>query len=216
MNLSSAFDIIGTSFSANAAQSALVAKNIANASTPGYTRETANLESLDFGGVDVVSIGRAANAAQSALVAKNIANASTPGYTRETANLESLDFGGVDVVSIGRAANAALLAQLNDATAGSAAANALLTGLSTISAGINDGGASGSAGNGGSPAAAISALQTALQAYDAAPGDATAGAAAPMRISHRYLPLSSHMAPPGHRHPVTSRHRGARRRRRRR
>ena len=42
MSLSAAFNIISSSFAANAAQTAVVSNNIANANTPGYSREIAN------------------------------------------------------------------------------------------------------------------------------------------------------------------------------
>ena len=63
MNLSSAYNIIGSSFSANAAQTALVSQNISNANTTGYTVKTANLSTTAFGSVDVTSVQRAANEA---------------------------------------------------------------------------------------------------------------------------------------------------------
>jgi flagellar hook-associated protein 1 FlgK len=63
MSLSTAFNIISSSFSANAAQSAVVARNIANVNTPGYSREIANLVTSDYGGADVASVTREANAA---------------------------------------------------------------------------------------------------------------------------------------------------------
>ncbi len=43
MSLSSAFNIINSAFVANAAQSAVIASNISNASTTGYSREIANV-----------------------------------------------------------------------------------------------------------------------------------------------------------------------------
>ena len=63
MSLSTAFNIISSSFSANAAQTAVVAGNISNASTTGYSREAANVVTTFGGGAEVASITRAANAA---------------------------------------------------------------------------------------------------------------------------------------------------------
>ena len=63
MTLSSAYNIINSSFAANAAQSATIARNITNASTPGYSREIANVVDNPYGGADVASITREANSA---------------------------------------------------------------------------------------------------------------------------------------------------------
>jgi flagellar hook-associated protein 1 FlgK len=68
MTLSSAFNIINTSFQAIGTQSATIASNIANANTPGYSRQTANLGDSPFNGVTVFSITRDANAALAAQV----------------------------------------------------------------------------------------------------------------------------------------------------
>ena len=63
MSLSAAFNIISSSFGANAAQVATVAGNIANANTTGYSREIANVLTNGSGGAEVVSVTRVANAA---------------------------------------------------------------------------------------------------------------------------------------------------------
>ena len=63
MSLSAAFNIISSSFAANAAQTAVVSNNIANANTPGYSREIANVVTNSYGGADVASVTRVANAA---------------------------------------------------------------------------------------------------------------------------------------------------------
>ena len=63
MSLSTAFNIISSSFTANAAQTAIISSNISNANTPGYTRKTANLATTPYGGADVASISSAANTA---------------------------------------------------------------------------------------------------------------------------------------------------------
>jgi flagellar hook-associated protein 1 FlgK len=63
MSLSSALNIINSAFVTNAAQSAVIASNISNASTTGYNRELANVVTTYSGGPEVVSVTREANAA---------------------------------------------------------------------------------------------------------------------------------------------------------
>jgi len=63
MSLSSAYNIINSAFATNAAQSATIARNITNVSTPGYSREIANVVDNPYGGADVASITRVANSA---------------------------------------------------------------------------------------------------------------------------------------------------------
>ena len=63
MSLSSAFNIINSSFNANASQTAVISNNISNANTTGYTLKTANLATSASGGVQVSSITRATNIA---------------------------------------------------------------------------------------------------------------------------------------------------------
>jgi flagellar hook-associated protein 1 len=63
MSLSAAFNVISSSFAANAAQTAVVSNNIANVNTPGYSRQVANLVTNSYGGADVASVTREANAA---------------------------------------------------------------------------------------------------------------------------------------------------------
>ncbi|HXT06484.1 MAG TPA: flagellar hook-associated protein FlgK [Roseiarcus sp.] len=66
MTLSSAFNIIDTSFSAIAKQSSTIATNIANANTPSYSRQVANLGTTAYDGVTVYSVIREANVALAA------------------------------------------------------------------------------------------------------------------------------------------------------
>jgi len=66
MSLSSSFNILDTAFAAFATQSSTIATNIANANTPGYTRQAANLTTTDYGGVSVISVTRNADDALSA------------------------------------------------------------------------------------------------------------------------------------------------------
>ncbi|MGD0639668.1 MAG: flagellar hook-associated protein FlgK [Roseiarcus sp.] len=63
MSLSAAYNIINSAFLSNAAQSAAISSNISNASTPGYSREVANLVTNSYGGSDVASVTRETNAA---------------------------------------------------------------------------------------------------------------------------------------------------------
>ena len=63
MSLSSALNIINSSFASTSAQSAVIARNISNANTPGYSREIANQATDAYGGSDVISITRQANRA---------------------------------------------------------------------------------------------------------------------------------------------------------
>lgn len=63
MTLSSAYNIINSSLASTAAQSAVIARNISNANTPGYSREIANQVTNAYGGSDVVSVAREANSA---------------------------------------------------------------------------------------------------------------------------------------------------------
>jgi flagellar hook-associated protein 1 FlgK len=66
MTLSSAFNIIDTSFNAIAAQTSTIAANIANANTPSYSRQVANVGTTAYNGVSVYSVTREANAALAA------------------------------------------------------------------------------------------------------------------------------------------------------
>ena len=77
MSLSTAFSIISSSFSANAAQTAAVAGNISNASTPGYSREAANVVTAFGGGAEVASVTRVANAALTEQAASATSQAAT-------------------------------------------------------------------------------------------------------------------------------------------
>src|SRR4051812_18325819 len=66
MSLTSAFDIINSSFRAIGAQSATIASNIANANTPRYSRQIANPMTDAFNGVAVYSVTRQADSALAA------------------------------------------------------------------------------------------------------------------------------------------------------
>jgi flagellar hook-associated protein 1 FlgK len=75
MSLSAAFTIISSSFAATAAQTAVVANNIANVDTLGYSRETANVVSKSYEGADVASVIRETNAALAEQVTTSTAQA---------------------------------------------------------------------------------------------------------------------------------------------
>ena len=77
MSLSAAFSVISSSFAANSAQTAVVANNIANVNTPGYSREIANVATNSYGGADVASITREANAALLEQVSSSTSQAAT-------------------------------------------------------------------------------------------------------------------------------------------
>ncbi len=63
MTLSSALHIATSSFAAIGTQTAVIASNVANANTPGYSKQIAHVATTDLGGVTVDSVTRAANAA---------------------------------------------------------------------------------------------------------------------------------------------------------
>jgi flagellar basal body rod protein FlgB len=75
MSLSTAFNVISSSFAANAAQTAVVSNNIANVNTPRYSRETANVVTNFYGGADVASVTREANAALTEQVSSSTSQA---------------------------------------------------------------------------------------------------------------------------------------------
>jgi flagellar hook-associated protein 1 len=79
MTLSSAFNIINTSFAAIGTQSATIAANVANANTPGYSEQTANLGTTPYNGVRVFSVTRDASAALAAQVNAATSNAAAQG-----------------------------------------------------------------------------------------------------------------------------------------
>ena len=68
MSLSTAFTIANSAFIANAAQSAIVSKNIANSNSLGYSTEIAAVATTSYGGVEVASTTRDANTALQAQV----------------------------------------------------------------------------------------------------------------------------------------------------
>ena len=85
MSLSSAFNILNSSFNATAAQTAIAARNIANVNTPGYSRKSQPVQTSTNGGVATDSVGRAANAALLEQL-----NASTAAAATQKAILDAL------------------------------------------------------------------------------------------------------------------------------
>jgi flagellar hook-associated protein 1 len=77
MSLSTAFNVISSSFVANAAQTAVVSNNIANVNTAGYSRELANVVTNSYGGADVASVTREANAQLLEQVSSSTSQAAT-------------------------------------------------------------------------------------------------------------------------------------------
>jgi flagellar hook-associated protein 1 len=77
MSPSAAFNVISSSFAVNSAQTAVVSNNIANANTPGYSREIANVVTNSYGGADVASVTREANAALLEQVSNSTSQAAT-------------------------------------------------------------------------------------------------------------------------------------------
>jgi flagellar hook-associated protein 1 FlgK len=77
MSLSTALNIINSAFVTNAAQSAVIANNVSNATTTGYNREIANVVGNYSGGATVVSVTREAN---TALLEQVNASTSQAGY----------------------------------------------------------------------------------------------------------------------------------------
>jgi flagellar hook-associated protein 1 len=88
MSLSSAFNIINSSFGAIGTQSATIASNIANANNTGYTRQTANVGTDAFGGVAIFSTTRDANDALSARL--NSANSDSAAQAAISQGLSTL------------------------------------------------------------------------------------------------------------------------------
>jgi flagellar hook-associated protein 1 len=90
MTLSSAFNIINSAFDANAAQTAVISRNISNSSTTGYSLKTANLATNSYGGVEVASITRATNTAlQEHMLAANSQSAQQSALANGLAQLSA-------------------------------------------------------------------------------------------------------------------------------
>jgi flagellar hook-associated protein 1 len=152
MSLSAAFNVISSSFAANAAQTAIVSANIANVNTPGYSRQIANLVTNSYGGADVASVTREANAALAEQVSTSTAQAaaqqaisdglSTLAQTVSDSSSSSTTSGANE----NGASPAAMLANLQSALASyeaspssSSAADAAVTAAKTLTASLNSG-----------------------------------------------------------------------------
>jgi flagellar hook-associated protein 1 len=121
MSLSSAFNIINSSFNANASQTAVISRNISNASTPGYTLKTANLATSAYGGVEVSSITRSTN---EALQGTMLSATSTAAQQAALAN-------GLTQLSATVSDNASTSATSSATTATGQSPSAMLAGLET-------------------------------------------------------------------------------------
>jgi flagellar hook-associated protein 1 len=121
MSLSSAFNIINSSFNANANQTAVISGNISNANTTGYTLKTANLAANSYGGVEVSSITRATN---TALQEQMLASASTAAQQSAIAN-------GLSQLSATVSDSASTSSTSSTTTASGQSPAAMLAGLQT-------------------------------------------------------------------------------------
>jgi flagellar hook-associated protein 1 FlgK len=121
MSLSSAFSIINSSFNANANQTAVISRNISNASTTGYTLKTANLATNSYGGVEVSSITRATN---TALQEQMLASTSTAAQQSAIAN-------GLSQLSATVSDSASTSSTSSTTTASGQSPAAMLAGLQT-------------------------------------------------------------------------------------
>jgi len=184
MSLSAAFNIISSSFAANAAQTAVVSKNIANVNAPGYSREIANVVTNSYGGADVASITRIANAALSEQAAASTAAAaaqqaisaglSTLAQTVSDSALASSTSGAYQ----NGASPAAMLGNLQSALAAyeaspssTASADAAVTAASSLAASLNAGSAAVSQVRGkadGDMASSVKTINALLSQFKAA------------------------------------------------
>jgi flagellar hook-associated protein 1 FlgK len=154
MSLSSAFSIINSSFASTAAQSAVIARNISNANTPGYSREIANQATNSFGGSDVISITRQANSAL--LDQLNASTSASASQSAISAGLSTLAQTVNDSASASSASGAtqngaspsAMLANLQSALAtygadpsAASAGQAAVTAAANLTASLNSGSA---------------------------------------------------------------------------
>src|SRR5271165_1043460 len=154
MSLSAAFNIISSSFAANAAQTAVVSNNIANVNTPGYSREIANVVTSPFGGADVASVTRIANAALAEQATTSTAQAAAQqaianGLTALAATVsDSSSASAASGANQNGASPSAMLTNLQsalttyqDAPTSSSAADAAVTAAKTLAASLNSGAA---------------------------------------------------------------------------
>ena len=154
MSLSAAFNVISSSFAANAGQTAVVSNNIANANTPGYSREIANIVTSPYGGADVASVIRIANAALAEQAAASTAEAAAQqaiadGLATLAATVsDSSSASATSGANQNGASPSAMLANLRsalttyqDSPTSSSAAAAAVTAAKSLAASLNSGAA---------------------------------------------------------------------------
>ena len=154
VTLSAAFNIISSSFAANAAQTAVVSNNVANANTPGYSREIANVVTNSYGGADVASVTRVASAALTEQVSTSTAEAAAQqaisnGLATLAATVDdSASASSASGATQNGASPSAMLANLQsalttyeDSPTSSSAADAAVTAASQLAASLNSGAA---------------------------------------------------------------------------
>ncbi len=149
MTLSTAFNIITSAFSANAAQTSVVSRNIANANTPGYSRELVNLSDSVYGGVNIASVTRIASGAlQTQALSATSDGASQQAIADGLAKLAQTVNDSALATSTGSAQNgnspSAMLANLKttlstyaNSPSSSAAGQAAVTAASNLAATLN-------------------------------------------------------------------------------
>jgi flagellar hook-associated protein 1 FlgK len=123
-------------------------------------------------GLNTALSGLSVTADQTSVVSRNVARAGDPSASRKIANLVTLPGGGVKLESITRASNAALYEKLLGATADAGTQKVIVDALDQLDQTVNDPELDAS------PAALVGKLADAIQAYAAAPQDATAARSA--------------------------------------
>jgi flagellar hook-associated protein 1 len=154
MSLSAAFNVISSSFAVNSAQTAVVSNNIANANTPGYSREIANVVTNSYGGADVASINREANAALLEQVSSSTSQAATQQAISDGLSTlaqtvdDSSSASSTSGADQNGASPSAMLANLQsalatyeDSPASSSAAEAAVSAASDLASSLNSGSA---------------------------------------------------------------------------
>ena len=154
MSLSTAFNVISSSFAANAAQTSVVSNNIANVNTPGYSREIANVVTNSYGGADVASVAREANAALLEQVSSSTSQAATQQAISSglAALAQTVDDSSSTSSASGAGQNgaspSAMLANLEsalttyaDSPTSSSAADAVVSAASDLASSLNSGSA---------------------------------------------------------------------------
>jgi flagellar hook-associated protein 1 len=151
MSLSTAFNVISSSFAANAAQTGVVSNNIANVNTPGYSREIANVVTNSYGGADVASVTREANAALLEQVSSSTSLAATQQAISDglTTLAQTVDDSSSATSTSGANQNgaspSAMLADLQgaltayaDSPTSSSAADAVVTAAGNLASSLNN------------------------------------------------------------------------------